>query len=55
MHFRFVRLPDDPAGGRFPTADGWPDSTTQPSVWPVPPTLPPYPGTSEGIGLPGID
>ena len=55
MHFRSVRLPDDPAGGHFLTADGRHDSATQPFVWPVPPTLPPYPGASKGIGLPGID
>ena len=55
MHFRSVRLADKPAGGHFPTADGQHGSATQPSVWPVPPALAPYPGASEGIGLPGID
>ena len=55
MHFRSVRLPNEPIGGRFPTADGRHNSATQPSVWPAPPALPPYPGANEGIGLPGID
>ena len=55
MHFRSVRFPDEPAGSRFPDADGQHDSAIRPSVWHVPPTLPPYPGANEGIGLPGID
>ena len=55
MPFQSVRLPDEPAGGRFPTANGRHDSTTRPSIWHVPPASPPYPSASEGIGLPGID
>ena len=42
-------------GGRFPAADGRHDSATWPSIWPTPSALPPYSGTSEGIGFPGID
>ena len=55
MHFRSVRLPDEPVGSCFPIADGQHDSTIRPFVWLVPPALPPYFGASEGIGLPGID
>ena len=55
MHFRFVRLPDEPIGGRFPAANGQHDSATRSSVWLVPLALPPYPGASKRIGLPGID
>ena len=55
MHFRSVRLPDEPASGRFLTADGQQGSAIRPSVWHVPPALPLYPSSSEGIGLPGID
>ena len=45
----------DTTGGRFLVADGQHDFTILPYVWPVPLALPPYPGASEGIGLPGID
>ena len=55
MHFRSVRLPDKPSVDRFPATDGQHGSVIRPFVWHVPPTLPPYPGASEGIGLPGID
>ena len=55
MHFRSVRPPDEPVSGHFPIIDGQHGSTIQPSVWFVPPALPPYPGTNERIGLPGID
>ena len=55
MHFRSVRLPEELVGDRFPTVDGQHDPATRPSVWPVPPALPPCLGASGGIGLPGID
>ena len=55
MHFRSVRFPDEPASGRFLAADGQHGPVIRPSVCHVPPTLPPFPDTSEGIGLPGID
>ena len=55
MHFRSVRLPDEPASGHFLTANGQHGYAIRPSVWLVPPALPPYPDASEGTGLPGID
>ena len=55
MHFRSVRPPGEPTGGRFLAADGQHGSAIRPYVWLVPPALPPYPSVSEGIGLPGID
>ena len=55
MHFRPVRLPDEPTGGRFLTIDGQHGSATRPSVWPAPPALPPYPDANEGTGLLWID
>ena len=55
VHFLSICLPDEPAGGRFPTTDGQHDSVTRSFVWPVPPTLPPYLGANEGIGLLRID
>ena len=55
MHFLSVRFPNEPVGSHLPVVDGQHDSATRPSVWPVPSTLPPYPGASEGIGLPRID
>ena len=55
MHFRSVCLSDEPVGGRFPAIDGQHDSAIWPSVWLIPTALPPYPGASEGIGLPGVD
>ena len=55
MHFRFVRLLEEPPGGYFLAIDGQHGSAIRPSVWLVPPPLPPYPDASEGTGLLGID
>ena len=55
MHFLSVRPPSEPAGDRFPTADGQHCLAIQPSAWSVPPALPPYPSASEGTDLRGID
>ena len=55
MHFRSVCLQDELAGGRFLAVDGQHDSAIRPYVWLVPLSLPPYPGPSEGTGLPRID
>ena len=52
MHFRFVFLLDESDGGRFLIVDGQHGSVIRPSVWPVPPALPPYPDANEGTGLP---
>ena len=51
VHFRSVLLPNEPAGGPFFAADGQHGSVIQPSVWPAPPALSPYPDASEGTGL----
>ena len=51
MHFQSVRLPNEPAGGRFLASDGQHGSAIQPFVWHVPPALSPYPNASEGNGL----
>ena len=48
MHFLSVRPPGESAGGQH-------DSVVRPSVWPVPPALPPYLGASEGTDLRGTD
>ena len=55
MHFRSIHLPDEPAGSHFLTADSQHDSVIQPSVWPIPPALSPYPEASQGTGLPETD
>ena len=55
MRFRSVRLPDESAGGRFLAADGRHDFATRPFVWPIPPSLPPYPVANEGIDPRWID
>ena len=55
MHFRSVRLQDEPTGGRFLAVDGQHGSAIRPYVGHVPLSLPPYPGPSEGTGLPRID
>ena len=55
MHFRYVHPLDESAGSRFPAVDGQQGSTVWPSVWPVPPASPPYPGASKGTGLQGTD
>ena len=52
MHFRSVRLPNEPAGSRFLTTDGQHGFSIRPSVWLVPLVLPPYLDASEGFGLP---
>ena len=54
-HSRAVHLPNEPADGHFPVVVGQHDSATRPSVWHVPPALPPCPDTSEAISLPEID
>ena len=51
MHFRSVHLPDEPASGRFLVADGQHGFAIQPSVWPVPLALSPYPEANKGTGL----
>ena len=55
MHFLSVRLPNELVGGCFLVVDGRHSSTIRPSVWPVPPALPPYPDANEGTGLPRIN
>ena len=55
VHSRPVHPLGESVGGRFPTVDDWHDFVVQPSVWPVPPASPPYPGASEGTGLRGTD
>ena len=55
MRFRSVRLLDESAGGCFLAADGRHDFATLPSVWPIPPTLPPYPNANEGTDPRWID
>ena len=42
-------------GGHFLATDDQHGFAVRPSGWPVPPTSPPYPGASEGIGLRGTD
>ena len=54
MHFQSVRLPNELLGGHFPATEGQHGYAIRPSIWLVPPTLPPSPGASEGIG-PRID
>ena len=39
MHFRSVRLPDEPVSGRFPAVDDQHGSAIRTSVWHVPPEL----------------
>ena len=55
MHCRSVRRLGESVGSCFPAADGQHGSAVRPSIWPVPPTLPPYPGASEGTDLRGTD
>ena len=55
MHFLSVRLLAEPVGSCFLIVDGQHGFAIRPSVWLVPPTLPPYLGVNEGIGLLGID
>ena len=55
MHFRSVRPLGESTGGHFPAADGQHGSAVRPSVWPIPPTSPPYPDASDGTDLRGTD
>ena len=55
MNFLSVHPPSESAGGCFPTVYGQHGSAIRPSFWHVPPSLPPYPGTSEGTDLRGTN
>ena len=54
MHFRFVRLPNEPTGSHFLAANGQHDSANQPGVLLFPHALSPYLNANEGTGLPEI-
>ena len=51
MPFRSVHPLSESAGGRFHAANDQHGSAVRLSVWHVPSTSPPYPGTSEGTDL----
>ena len=55
VHSRPVHPLGEFVGGRFPPVDDQHNFAIRPSVWSVPPALPTYPGTSEGIDLRGTD
>ena len=55
VHSRPVHPLGGSVGDRFPTAVYQHDFAVRPSVWPVPPASPPYPGANEGTGLRGTD